>query len=59
MATTLSYNNLKYESDGAYITLLEDCDFGNSGASMWISASTARMLIAQGKAVLSNPAPKQ
>lgn len=60
MATTKSNGYpLAMESDGAYITITQDCEFGSTGASMWISASTARALIAQGKAELSDPAPKQ
>lgn len=59
MATTKSTGNIAAESDGAFIVLTQDCEFGATGASMWISASTARALIAQGKAELSDPAPKQ
>jgi hypothetical protein len=58
MATT-NDRHISQESDGVYITMQQDCEFGHTGDSMWISASTARMLIAQGKAVESDPAPKQ
>lgn len=54
MATTNS-RPIEHESDGAHITFTSDCEFGHTGDSIWISASTARMLIAQGKAVESDP----
>lgn len=58
MATT-NDRHINHESDGVHITIQQQCEFGLNGESMWISASTARMLIAQGKAVESEPAPKQ
>jgi len=59
VATTKSTGNIYCESDGAYITITQDCEFGLTGESMWTSASTARALITYGKAELSDPAPKQ
>lgn len=65
MATT-NGNGINFESDGAHVTFVKDCAHGlaadpatnRPAESKWISAATARELIAQGFAVESDPAPK-
>lgn len=57
MATTHE-NDINIESDGAHVIFLRDCPHGLTGESKWLSASTARNLIANGFAVESDPAPK-
>lgn len=58
MATTHD-RPLALESDGIYVTFVQHCDMGTFGESKWMSASTARAMIAQGFAVEADPASKQ
>lgn len=65
MATTHDHP-IEFESDGAHLTFVKDCPHGlaadpatnRPAESKWLSAATARALIAQGFAVESDPAPK-